>query len=135
MFDKSYRLLAFVPRWGIAPRLTQQSVAEHSYYTALYSSQLCDLLDIEPAVKNAIVGYALRHDAYEVWTSDLPGPGKRYMLDSQKMTEYIQMFAERVPDYGRYKALMPSTGELGQRILKAADLLDQVFYLTLEYNM
>ena len=138
MFNKEYRLLSFVPRWGIAPRLTQQSVAEHCFYVALYSSQLCDRMsDLPPAYKNIIVGYALRHDAYEVWTSDMPGPGKRYILDERKMDEYIGMFAKIVPDYRDYRRL--ATGvkieELASRIIKTADLLDEVFYLTMEFHM
>lgn len=132
LFAKEYRMLAFVPRWGIAPRLTHQSVAEHSYYVALYADQLCDFLDVPWQEKTYIVGWALRHDGLETWTGDPPGPAKRYFVDEAKMQAYSDAFAEQVPDYGEYRRLATARAVF---VLKLADLIDEVMYLRFELSM
>lgn len=134
MFNKEYRMLSFVPRWGIAPRLTQQSVAEHSFYVALYSSQICHLLGMGALETLTIVDWALRHDAEEAWTSDMPGPGKRDIIDDVKMQAYLEKFEVQVPDYAQARRLGTEVNNLNH-VIKTADLIDQIFYLHFEQCM
>jgi 5'-deoxynucleotidase YfbR-like HD superfamily hydrolase len=122
-------MLSFVPRWSIAPKLTQQSVAEHCFYVALYASQLCDYLGIPDDATNLIVCWALRHDAPEVWTGDPPGPAKQHFIDPVLLSAYVDRFASTVDDFDEYRGTVT---EQTARIIKIADLIDEVMYLRYE---
>lgn len=147
LFNKEYRMLSFVPRWSIAPRVTQQSDAEHCFFVALYTSQLCDWLGVKPEHAVWIVGWALRHDAYEVWTGDPPGPAKHMFIDENKMSAYIDMFAAQVEDFKVYRDAIWMSADLNishdstlfkglaVRIIKVADLIDECFFLRYELAM
>lgn len=147
MFNKEYRMLSFVPRWSIAPRLHQQSDAEHCFFVVLYVSQLCDYFVIPPQESVMIIGWAIRHDAYEVWTGDPPGPAKHHFIDEKKLAAYIDRFAEQVEDFKGYRGYIYDPAREGTedwygkfktqalRIIKVADLLDECFYLRYELAM
>lgn len=143
---KEYRMAAFVPRWGIAPRHHQQSLAEHSFYVALYASHICQMLDISKADRIMVVDTALRHDIKEVWESDIPGPAKRSIIDPQREAEYHAKFAENMDElyqlYNRDPTLnIERCTDEGvevieiRRIIKVADLMDEVFYLAVEMQL
>lgn len=153
MFAKDYRMLSFVPRWSIAPRLHQQSDAEHCFYVALYASQLCDFFSVPPEQAVWIVGWALRHDAPEIWTGDPPGPAKAHFIDEAKLAAYIDRFAQHVDDFKVYRDMINLDSlnwtsfndqnrtsskdfrTLVVRIIKVADLVDECFYLRYELAM
>lgn len=145
LFQKEYRMLAFVPRWSIAPRLTQQSDAEHCFFVTLYASQLCDFFHVPAEQAVWIVGWALRHDAYEVWTGDPPGPAKHHFIDEAKLAAYIDRFAEQVEDFALYREKTQPDAhdhpdylafrDLALRIIKTADLLDECFFLRYELSL
>lgn len=127
MFEKEYRMLSFVPRWAIAPRHNRQTVAEHSFYVALYASQICDVLGINLEDKAAILDYALRHDALEAWTGDIPGPAKRAIKNDASYAAYENQFAEKVPDYNQYNHPF--------LVVKLAGMIDEIFFLKTEIGM
>lgn len=143
---KQYRMLSFVERWGIAPRHHHQSVTDHSYFVTLYCSQLCRLLDLTGHDTLRVLNYALRHDAFEVFISDLPGPAKRSIVDPQKLSRYHGKFADGMDDAYReamdeadepiYVADRKSTTRVRIRdVVKVADLMDEVFFLAMEMNL
>ena len=144
--NREYRMLSFVPRWGVAPRHHQASVAEHSYYVALYSGILCDILDIQGSERLTVIEYALVHDVFETWTSDIPGPAKRAIVDPDKLDAYHKEFGRGMGPYyhqamlGKVSIVFsddedPEQGHLEYNtrdIVKVADLIDSVFYLKSE---
>lgn len=71
---KKLRALSHCWRWNYHPRIRQESVAEHSYWTAVYAQTLADYMGVDSGVATS---YALYHDAEEAITGDLPGPVKR----------------------------------------------------------
>ena len=145
--NKEYRMLSFVERWSIAPRHHHQSVAEHSFFVALYSSQLCDMLNISAEDRFIVLDCALRHDAREVWSSDIPGPAKRSLIDLQRAAIYYQHFDKGMDLLYRQSmrhrnrcVLSIVNGEvLGSYavvdIIKVADLIDEVFFLAIETQL
>lgn len=149
LFHKDYRMLSFVPRWSIAPRLHGQSDAEHCFFVALYASQLCDFLGVPAEQTVWIVGWAIRHDAPEIWTGDPPGPAKAHFIDEAKLAAYIDRFAAHLEDFKVYRdmisriSLEDSPNPLKWtdfraetvRIIKVADLVDECFYLRYELAM
>lgn len=145
---KQYRMLAFVPRWGIAPRHHPQSVAEHSFFVVLYASEICHMLDIAAVYRGEVMDAALRHDAFEAWTSDPPGPAKRSITDPVKYNAYHKLFADGMGYLYRRSQDFLTTGVVRtvaiagdarlfsvKAIVKVADLIDEVFYLAFEQNL
>lgn len=78
IFDPLDRNLADVQRWGIVRTIRKQSVAEHSYYVALWTEPLMRKLGVtDPERILAAVRYALLHDKPEVVSGDVPSPLKQ----------------------------------------------------------
>lgn len=135
-----YRILDYVQRWGIAPRLQQQTVASHSFYVALYTAQLCRIIGADNMSRLYCVEYALVHDAREAWESDPPGPAKRSLYDPKKAEAYHARFAEVMGAFygGMHNAgSFPVKTEHGfdytvKDIVKIADIIDSMFYLRIE---
>jgi 5'-deoxynucleotidase YfbR-like HD superfamily hydrolase len=132
VFSYYERMMAVVPRWSIVPRLNKQSVAEHVYFVALYASKLAQMLKLPPEEALATIEYALRHDSEEIWTSDIPSPTKRAIVDKERNSAFeAQLFKRLGPDY----AVRQSATDLQRDIVKAADFIDWLFWVSLEVAM
>jgi 5'-deoxynucleotidase YfbR-like HD superfamily hydrolase len=126
MFDVRERMLAFVERWNVAPRLHRQSVAEHSYFVALYASDISASMALSAVERANVMDYALRHDLGEIVTGDMPGPAKRALTDHKTVADYEEVFLTSIgqdpqewPDYVKH-------------IVKAADTIDAYFWISME---
>lgn len=128
-FEREYKDLAFVPRWGIIRQIKGQSVAEHSYYVALYADQICDILELDSATKILTIRYALYHDVEECFTSDIPGPVKR----STKMNSKHFVDQEMSKRFGDVPYNVNDT--LPKAIVKVADCLDETLQMLLETSL
>lgn len=133
MFEREYRDLAHVPRWAILPTTRTQSVAEHSFFVALYAAEIvsfalesghCEVEDFA-----IIVQYALVHDRDESYLSDIPGPVKRNIVDSDKVKAYTKKMEETI-----FEAPIDVL-EVYKRVVKVADLMDEVAFLWGESQM
>jgi len=128
MFNARIRMLAFVERWNVAPRLHRQSVAEHSYFVTLYASTICDKLDLVEWEALSVLEYALRHDLAEIVTGDSPGPAKRATTDPMKLAEFENSFLETI---GEAEAARNVSSRV-KSVIKAADTLEAWFWVSLE---
>ena len=63
--------LSNVPRWSVRPRYAEQSVADHSFRTAVIVMELLHALNLPP--NGLALVYALEHDAAESETADISG--------------------------------------------------------------
>jgi len=131
MFNHYLRGLATVPRWNVVPVVRRQYVAEHTYFVCQYVSELLDhpyYKSAHPDWKLAALRYALVHDAEEARMSDIPGPVKRMIKDDDKLREVE----------GRVLASMGLSvysDEKIKRLVKAADTIDEYFYLCSEAQL
>lgn len=74
------RILSDVQRWGIVRTIRSQTVAEHSFFVALWMPKLLrrhGVTDAETIL--AAVEHALHHDMGEVTTGDVPAPLKIHL--------------------------------------------------------
>lgn len=138
MFEREYRELSFVPRWSIIRTIRQQSVAEHSYYVTLYAGQVADLIEWK-GNRTQLLDYALRHDIEEGYISDIPGPSKRKIVDTEKYIHTTEMgnitlYGE---DYKNHSGMFNYTVDMIdiKAIVKVADLLDECFFLATEIQL
>lgn len=130
MFPYRERILAHVPRWAVVPHVRRQSVAEHSFYVALYTDKLCKMLEWDDLNTSIAVSYALRHDMYEVFSGDIPSPAKRILTSDDTVNAFNTHFAEKMPsDYGDVV-----TSKVHE-VVKLADKLDEFFWLCTETSL
>lgn len=121
------RRLSYVQRWGIVPKLRPQSVAEHSYYVALYTMKICDILGLDHAVRFAALQYALTHDMAEAFTGDIPTPLKK------RISNFTQAEVD-IKEWMKVE-VTNSNDHIIKPIVKIADILDAVVWLTEEKSM
>ena len=128
-FEREYRILEHVPRWPIVYTILKQNVASHSFYVALYAGQVADLIEYK-GDRAMLLDMALRHDLEECFTSDLPGPSKRAIVDDEKANRFIINELNNRFDQRPAFREIPLNEELSIKlILKVAGLLDEVFFL------
>lgn len=130
MFNHHIRLLAFVPRWQIAPRFRTQNVAEHSFFVVLYTKQLMEhKWHWSDNTRLQALECAMFHDVPEARTGDMPGPVKRAVTDPDKLASYE---AEQLEVMGIEERTY--TQEVLD-LVKVADLIDEMFHVAMEISM
>ncbi len=142
MSFKDLRTLSDVPRWTVLRTLRKQSVADHSYYVAVYALAIMQRLpwsDCNPNVVNVlqliVAKRALVHDIPESFTSDIPGPVKQHMdgLKEYEETGIKERFNKEL------NILNYNTSDIGYNfsssVIKLADILDQISFLASESFM
>lgn len=132
MFNMQERMLAVVTRWSGLPRLHNQSVAEHSYYVALYTDQLCRRFNWSPEYCYEAVSYALIHDMAEATTGDIMGPVKRKVVNAVTLSDYEKEIMKELGPF--YSDRKPPTAAI-KVVVKAANIIDEFFHISLELAM
>lgn len=114
--------LSVVPRWSIVRTIQQQSVAEHSFRVALIADRIAkDWFNITSQVDlYRINQYALRHDASEAITGDIPAIVND-MFDHEGLTS-------------RYSDIVSHNlaGKETNNIVKIADYIEALLFLNTE---
>jgi 5'-deoxynucleotidase len=122
---KKLRALSHSWRWNYHPRIRQESVAEHSYWTAVYVLRMLKDDDFSGHEILQVVKYALFHDAAEAITGDLPGPVKR-----KRDWDEVESAALAEMEYREPFLTIPE-----KRIVKAADLVSALVFADEEVRM
>jgi 5'-deoxynucleotidase YfbR-like HD superfamily hydrolase len=147
-FEREYRELVFINRWQILRRIHEESVAEHSFYVAIYCKQIAELIDWPQypdksdkaratvhQMRAILYMAALHHDLPEVAVGDIMGPIKRRVvnrsklqnLEFQYLTSTFGMLAASAWDLSHVERI--------KHIVKAADLMDEAMYLQTERGL
>jgi 5'-deoxynucleotidase YfbR-like HD superfamily hydrolase len=125
VIPRELRDLSYVPRWSIVRVAKPQSVAEHSFYTAVYAAYFADMIGWRyRGSREQLLLAALWHDAEEQFVGDIPGPAKHLglvALDRKKITD------EMLRRFGVAWVTSATTEE--KDIVKAASLLDDALFL------
>jgi len=128
MFERELRTLAGVPRWSIIRTLRTQSVAEHSYYVAIYADQIAELIEWKGS-KYDLFRLAMFHDLDEILSGDIASPAKA-VLKSGDWSKFKQWTAKlMVTRFSYFQEWVSSTNSESLAILNAADWLEGVLFL------
>lgn len=136
MFEREYRELSDVPRWTIIRTIQKQNVAEHTFYVALYAGQVADAIEWV-GNRARLLDAALRHDIEEMYTSDIPGPSKRMIVDDKSKyndycwTENQRRFGDDWELRSEHHRDDPDIWD----IIKVADCLDECFFLATDQQL
>lgn len=137
MFEQDLRTLSHVERWGTVRKINRQGVADHMYYVAVYSLQIADAIQWSGS-RGDLAEWALAHDSPESFSGDVQGPTKRAAVDPARMLAFEQSEAER--RYGKsflgsYITTPSLVDPEVRKIVKAADIMDEVMFLAIEMSM
>ncbi len=129
IFDSETRTLAWVPRWSIIRTITQQSVAEHSYYVADYSDRIAKYIGWSGNFTK-LIRYAIQHDWAEFYTGDIPHHTKVAVVDKDKLKKYELKAVEGI--FGFDGGCIDSDIKA---IVSVADLSESIMYLASEISI
>lgn len=122
------RGLADVFRWGIVRVQRRQSVAEHSYWIALWMPRLLEHFLIRDAdlILECVMA-ALHHDMDEVVTGDMPTPLKKSI--PRHVLDYVDEFSR-----SKTPVIKPRDG-IPSKAVKVLDIFEAAMFLAEEMNM
>lgn len=129
-FQRELRDLAYVPRWSIVRVAKTQSVAEHSFYTAMYALQVARMIRWDGNFL-ALMEMALWHDVEECFTGDMPGPVKHELYDEHAGAVIAQKMAARfgMEWVGQPPAFTERGNREAKQIIRVASLIDDALFL------
>lgn len=123
-FPVRLRAASIIPRWSIIHSLKQDYVSSHSFFVAIYSAQIAELIDWK-GNGMVLLWAALTHDLDELFTGDLVAPVKRNILDASNASRFIsRKMDELMPGLQPNREHDPEV----KLIIKAADQLDALLY-------
>ncbi len=123
-----YKLKTLV-RYNHRLRLTNESVAEHSFFTALFVLEICDKLSIKGELKAKCIEYALLHDVPETILSDIPSDVKDL---SETLRMLLQIFEDSFMEDNYPNYTSHSKDEEILSVVKLADLYSVRQYCMVE---
>lgn len=138
-FPPELRTLSVVPRWSIVWILTNDSVANHSYFVTFYAREIAKLIDWSGDLGD-LMYRALVHDAEESISGDIIGPAKDEMLDNERAKRYLHdQMRLRMPfvpvNLDIMRAFDPVEDDEAWRIVKAADKMDALIFTIIEQRL
>lgn len=141
-FSPELRTASVVPRWSIVWTQTRDVLSNHSFFVALYVQQIAMLIRWEhrTTFDGPLMFLALVHDLDETITGDIVAPAKREILDSDRAEEYVKrQMGLRLPYIvemvQKCHGQNPDAFQQAKLIVKAADRLDALLYLTVEQRL
>lgn len=115
-----YRLKSIV-RYNNKPKLTEESVAEHSFFVAMIGLKACDELNVDNQVRLEVLLKALLHDMPEMEINDITHDVKCRLHLEEFLAKYEdEYYQANFPDYAE---LMKRHDTLADRIVDYADAM------------
>lgn len=140
MFERELRDLAFVPRWVIARTIRGQSVAEHSFYVAVYADEIARIIGWPGSnqvgdCRLELMRAALWHDAEECCTGDIPGPAKRTICSQEQYAQAAYAYKTERFGWDHHVTGFGPNDIAIRAIIKVANLLEECLFLAEERQL
>lgn len=136
-FPPELRTLGVIRRWSIVWTLTEDTVSNHSFFVSLYANQIAKMIGWQGDY-GQLLFTAIAHDAEESTSGDLVAPAKKEMLDTQRAQSYLRaQMLKRMPTIVEQQDAAAASPDFIaiKRIVKCADRLDALLFLTVEKRM
>jgi len=127
-----YRLKNVI-RYNTRNKLKDESVAEHSFYVALFALKICDTFEIDDDTKQQCLIKAILHDMPEIDLNDITHNVKEVLNLRPFLKQYEDKYFEQ--HYKQYYELMTSENKLVDAIVIFADGLSVYQYSLNEVNL
>lgn len=133
-FPVRIRALSIIDRWSIIWTIQRDTVAQHLFYSAVYSMIIADLIEWQ-GDRNVLHTIALLHDMEEQITGDIVGVVKNHIVDAKKSSDFVsRVMSRQMPTiHAMFQTAQESDPDKeAYRIVKAADHMDAAFYALTE---
>lgn len=127
-----YRLKNIV-RYNTRPKITTESVAEHSFFVTVIALELCDEYHIDEATKQQILIKAMLHDMPEIEINDITYDAKERLNLRPYLKKYEDDYYDR--RFPKYSKLMKNDEGLVQAIVDLADAYSVLQYTIYEKEL
>lgn len=122
-----------VIRYNTRPILKQESVAEHSFYVALFALKICDDYNINENIKKDAVIKSLLHDMPEIELNDITHNVKEKLHLRPFLKAYEDEYYKT--HYSQYYELMSTSHDLTSIIVVLADAWSVFQYVNNEMSL
>lgn len=122
-----------VIRYNTRPILKQESVAEHSFYVALFALKICDDYNINENIKKDAVIKSLLHDMPEIELNDITHNVKEKLRLRPFLKSYEDEYYKT--HYSQYYELMSTSHDLTSIIVVLADAWSVFQYVNNEMSL
>ena len=142
MFDRTQKLekylldvyrLKNVIRYNTRNKLKDESVAEHSFYVALFVLKICDKFDINKDISNKCLIKAILHDMPEIELNDITHNVKEALNLRPFLKQYEDEYFKKY--YNKYADLMIEADKLVDAIVILADAMSVYQYTLNEISL
>lgn len=122
-----------VIRYNTRPILKQESVAEHSFYVALFALKICDDYNINENIKKDAVIKSLLHDMPEIELNDITHNVKEKL----RLRPFLKAYEDEYykTHYSQYYELMSTSHDLTSIIVVLADAWSVFQYVNNEMSL
>ena len=120
-----YRLKNVI-RYNTRNIIKEESVAEHSFYVALFVLKICDDYDVDDATKSKAIIKALLHDMPEIELNDITHNVKEKLNLRPFLKKYEDEYFDE--NYHKYSSLMKDADEKTNAIVVLADAMSVYQY-------
>ena len=122
-----------VIRYNTRPVLKQESVAEHSFYVALFALKICDDYNINENIKKDAVIKSLLHDMPEIELNDITHNVKEKL----RLRPFLKAYEDEYykTHYSQYYELMSTSHDLTSIIVVLADAWSVFQYVNNEMSL
>lgn len=132
MLSEIYQLKSII-RYNNKPKLTQETVAEHSFYVALIGLMICDELQCGEKCKTEVMTKALLHDMPEIEINDITHDVKTRLNLSEFLAKYENEYYHI--HFPQYEMLMSRHDQLADVIVDLADALSVKQFVSAEISL
>lgn len=118
-------------RYNNIPRLKQESLAEHLYYTSILITKLLENTNLSVELKYSLLTYTLVHDIQELYTGDIPHNVKKDSPELKTLLSNLEdSWLQKTVYYNLIKQFEVESGKNHNlhELFKLADYLQVIMY-------
>lgn len=120
-------------RYNNRQKLKTESVAEHSYFVAAISMQLCKKYKLSSEIMKNCLIRSLLHDMPEIVTGDIPYDSKVMFALHEKFNTFEQSYFEL--NFAEFSTLMSKNDDISALVVDVADALSVVQFADNEIRL
>ena len=129
---ETYKLKNVI-RYNTRNKIKDESVAEHSFYVALFTLKLCDEYNIDEKYKSQAIIKALLHDMPEIELNDITHNVKERLNLRPFLKQYEDKYFE--DNFKDYAELMNNGDKIVNSIVILADAMSVYQYILNEVSL
>lgn len=138
LIDMDILKMSALNRYNNRDRITQENIAEHSFYVAFAVMKLSEMFEIKRETKLKALQMAILHDIPEIYTSDIPYPIKQKSPVLKKELEKLELefMSEAYPQFFKLFTDFTISEDSDEALLvKVADAISVLQYAQKEINL